>query len=92
MALELDDVIAMWHRRLSGERWRQAIAEAFDQLLADGARSARHLILNIHPWLIGHPHRIGYLEDVLADAGRREGVWIATASDLAAHARTQLAL
>ena len=92
MALELDDVIAMWHRRISGERWRQAIAEAFDQLLADGARSGRHLILNIHPWLIGHPHRIGYLEDVLADVRSREGVWIATASEIAAHARPQLTM
>jgi allantoinase len=92
MALELDDVIAMWHRRISGERWRQAIAEAFDQLLADGVRSCRHMILNVHPWLIGHPHRIGYLEDVLADARSREGIWIATASEIAAHARTQLKL
>ena len=55
MALELDDVITMWHRRVSAERWRQAIAEALDQLLADGAQSSRHLILNLHPWLIGHP-------------------------------------
>ena len=92
MALELDDVIAMWHRRISGERWRQAIVEAFDQLLADAAVSRRHLILNIHPWLIGHPHRIGYLEDVLADARSRQGLWIATASEIAAHVRTQLTL
>jgi allantoinase len=92
MALELDDVIALWHRRISAERWRQVIAEAFEQLLADGAGSGRHLILNIHPWLIGHPHRIGCLEDVLADARSRDGVWIATASEIAAHARPQLAL
>jgi peptidoglycan/xylan/chitin deacetylase (PgdA/CDA1 family) len=90
MALELDDVIAMWHRRISAERWRLAIAEALDQLLADGAGSGRHLILNIHPWLMGHPHRIGYLEDVLADVQSREGVWIATASEIAAHVRPQL--
>ena len=71
MALELDDVVTMWHRRVSGERWRQAVSEALDQLLADGARGGRHLILNLHPWLIGHPHRIGYLEDVLDDVRRR---------------------
>ena len=80
MALELDDVIAMWHRRISAERWRQAIAEALDQLIANGAKGGRHLILNIHPWLIGHPHRIGYLEDVLEDIRNRNGVWIATTS------------
>ena len=90
MALELDDVVTMWHRRVSGERWRQAVAEALDQLLADGAKSGRHLILNLHPWLIGHPHRIGYLEDVLEDVRKRDGIWIATTAEIAAHARRQL--
>jgi allantoinase len=90
MALELDDVVSLWHRRISGERWRQAVSEALDQLLADGVAAGRHLILNIHPWLIGHPHRIGYLEDVLDDVGRREGVWIATTGEIAAYARKVL--
>jgi peptidoglycan/xylan/chitin deacetylase (PgdA/CDA1 family) len=90
MALELDDVVSLWHRRISGERWRQAVSEALDQLLADGVSGGRHLILNIHPWLIGHPHRIGYLEDVLEDVRRRDGVWIATAGEVAAHARKGL--
>jgi peptidoglycan/xylan/chitin deacetylase (PgdA/CDA1 family) len=90
MALELDDVVTMWHRRVSGERWRQAISEAVDQLLADGTRERRHLILNLHPWLIGHPHRIGYLEEVLEGIRAREGVWITTAAEIAAQARSSL--
>jgi peptidoglycan/xylan/chitin deacetylase (PgdA/CDA1 family) len=90
MALELDDVVTMWHRRVSGERWRQAVADALDQLLTDGANNGRHLILNLHPWLIGHPHRIGYLEDILDGVRKRDGIWIANASEIAAHARKQL--
>ena len=90
MALELDDVIAMWHRRISAERWRQAVAEALDQLFLDGSHGGRHLILNLHPWLIGHPHRIGYLEEVLDDVRKREGVWIATTSAIVDHVRPQL--
>jgi peptidoglycan/xylan/chitin deacetylase (PgdA/CDA1 family) len=90
MALELDDVVTMWHRRVGTDRWRRAIADALDQLLADGAKTGRHLILNLHPWLIGHPHRIGYLEEVFADVRKRDGVWIANASQIAAHARAQL--
>ena len=90
MALELDDVVTMWHRRVSGERWRQAVADALDQLLTDGAKGGRHLILNVHPWLIGHPHRIGYLEDVLENVRDRDGIWIANASEISAHARGQL--
>jgi len=83
MALELDDVTIHYHRRIGLARWRQAVAEALDQLLADGAAGGRHLVLALHPWLIGQPHRIGYLEDVLADARRRSGLWIATAGEIA---------
>jgi peptidoglycan/xylan/chitin deacetylase (PgdA/CDA1 family) len=90
MALELDDVVTMWHRRVSAERWRVAVGEALDQLLADSGNGGRHLILNVHPWLIGHPHRIGYLEEVLADVRRRAGVWIASVAQIAKHARGQL--
>jgi peptidoglycan/xylan/chitin deacetylase (PgdA/CDA1 family) len=83
MALELDDVIIHYHRRIGLARWRQAIVEALDQLLADGGASGRHLVLALHPWLIGHPHRIGYLEDVLADVRKRSDVWMATAGEIA---------
>jgi len=91
MALELDDVIAMWHRRISADRWRRAIAEALDQLVGDGSASGRLLILNVHPWLIGQPHRIGYFEEMLDDVRNRAGVWIATTSGIVDHARPQLA-
>jgi allantoinase len=83
MALELDDVITHYHRRIGLARWRQAVAEALDQLLAEGDTGGRHLVLAVHPWLIGHPHRIGYLEDVLADAASRSDLWIATAGEIA---------
>lgn len=83
MALELDDVITHYQRRISLARWRQAVAEALDQLLADGDSGGRQLVLALHPWLIGHPHRIGYLEDVLADARGRRNLWITTTGEIA---------
>ena len=90
MALELDDVVTMWHRRVSGERWRQADRRGTRPTPHRRRQSGSHLILNLHPWLIGHPHRIGYLEDVLADVRKRDGIWLANASEIAAHARPQL--
>jgi peptidoglycan/xylan/chitin deacetylase (PgdA/CDA1 family) len=89
MALELDDVVSAYHRRLSLDRWTTGIGVALDQLLADSTASGRHLIVNLHPWIIGHPHRIGYLEDVLDDVSKRKGLWLATAGDIAAHYRAQ---
>jgi allantoinase len=89
MALELDDVVSNYHRRISMQRWRQAVGEALDQLSSDSTAGGRHLALNLHPWLIGHPHRIGYLEDVLDDVRKRDGVWITTAGSVASYFRGQ---
>lgn len=84
MALDLDDVFAHWHRKLAMARWQQAVSDAVDQLLADGRKQPRTLVLNLHPWLIGQPWRIGYLDAVLQDLRSRSGIWFATAGDIAA--------
>jgi allantoinase len=91
MALELDDVVANYHRRIPMARWVRAVQEAVDQLVSDSAASGRHLVLNLHPWLIGQPHRISYLEEVLAALAARTDLWIATAGQIVTHYRTQIA-
>jgi peptidoglycan/xylan/chitin deacetylase (PgdA/CDA1 family) len=84
VALELDDVVSCHHRRLSPARWARGVREALDRLCADAAQgAARHLVLNLHPWLIGQPHRIGFLEEVLDDVKSRSEVWVTTAGEVA---------
>ena len=83
MAIDLDDVFATWHRKLSMARWARSVSDALDTLLADGMKQPRVLVLNLHPWLIGQPWRISYLDEVLADLRRREGVWFTTAGEIA---------
>jgi len=84
VALELDDVVSCHHRRISPARWAQAVREALDRLCEDAAKgAARHLVLNLHPWLIGQPHRIRYLEEVLDDVKSRSEIWAATAGEVA---------
>jgi allantoinase len=90
MALELDDVVTHHHRRVSMQRWRQAVGDALDQLLSDGETTGRHLVLNLHPWLVGQPHRIGYLEDIVEDVRMRPGVWITTTGEIASHVRNAM--
>lgn len=84
MAIDLDDVFAHWHRRIGMDRWQRAVIEAVDRLIADGAHSGRLLVLNLHPWLIGQPHRIGNLRAVLDQVCRRQEIWCATAGEIAA--------
>jgi len=89
MLIDLDDVHALVHRRLTAARWAQSVEDAIDELLAGTA--GRLLVLNLHPWLIGHPFRATYLSELLQRVARKQGLWCATAGEIAAWSRTQLA-
>ena len=84
MLVDFDDVFAHWYRKLTMARWQRSLADALDRMIEDGKTQPRMLILNLHPWLIGQPWRISYLDAVLKDLKRREGVWCATAGEIAA--------
>jgi peptidoglycan/xylan/chitin deacetylase (PgdA/CDA1 family) len=76
--LELDDVHAMWERRVPVDRYATLLTDSFDVLYRDGARNGRLLVLHLHPWLIGQPFRIGFLHEALGAIIRRQGVWAAS--------------
>ena len=80
--LELDDVNALWDRRVTIDRYAELLKESFETLYRDGAHTGRLLVLNLHPWLIGQPFRIRYLSDALGVMTRRQGVWAATGSEI----------
>jgi hypothetical protein len=79
---DLDDVNALWDRRLTAERYGRALVEAFDTLQRDGAKNARLLALHLHPWLIGQPYRVGHLDAALAEIMSRNACWPATAGQV----------
>ena len=83
MLVDFDDVFAHWYRKLTMARWQLSIKDALDWMIEDGKTRPRLLIVNLHPWLIGQPWRISYLDAVLADLKKREGVWCATAGEIA---------
>ena len=76
--LDLDDVLDLWERRLPVHRYAELLKEAFDTIYHDAAESGRLLALNLHPWLIGQPFRIGFLDAALEYMTRRQGVWPAS--------------
>lgn len=87
--VELDDVYAHWHRRVTIWRWQRMVTDAFDTLLADGAVNGRVLTLSLHPWLIGQPHRIKSLDDALGHILKHPGVWPARGREIAEWYLTQ---
>jgi allantoinase len=88
---DLDDLQLLWHRRIASERYPEIMQAAALQLAEEGRDSGRFLGLHIHPWLLGMPHRIRYLESALSGIAGQGGCWFATASEVAQAAARQLA-
>ena len=78
----LDDVEAMWDRRIEVGRWARMMTESYDRLRQEGERNGRLLVLNLHPWLTGQAFRIGRLDAALAHMKASGGVWAATGSEI----------
>jgi len=82
--LELDDVNAMFDRKVPFARWGRMVTECFEVLYVDGAANGRLMLLNLHPWLVGQPFRIATLDRALAAITTRDGVWAATGTQVVA--------
>jgi peptidoglycan/xylan/chitin deacetylase (PgdA/CDA1 family) len=80
---ELEDRFVINSNQHSEQSWSEQVCDACDFLLEEAkTQGGRILTLNIHPWLLGQPHRIQFLEDTLAYIMNKPGVWSASASDI----------
>jgi len=83
---ELEDRFILMNNLHSEDSYVEQIQDACDFLLAEAEHSGgRILALNIHPWLLGQPHRIAKLEAVLDYLSSQDGVWSAGASEILSH-------
>ena len=80
-----DDVQLAWHRQIALPTYRDTVCEAFDVLYEEAVASSVFFGLHLHPWFIGWPHRIGYLEAVLARIMMMPSMWQTTACNVADH-------
>ena len=49
----------------------------------EGEAQPRVMCVALHPYIIGRPHRLRYLDSLLAYMRRHEGVWFATGAEMA---------
>jgi len=80
---ELSDVNLHWNRRVTMARWAALVMEAFDTLYREGRDSGRLFVLPLHPWCIGQPFRVRYLDQVLAHMRKHDEVWMTTGTEIA---------
>jgi peptidoglycan/xylan/chitin deacetylase (PgdA/CDA1 family) len=79
---EINDVRILNYRGYPPEAYAAMMKAAFDQLYAEGAENGMVLCMPLHPFVIGHPHRIGALADVLRHVTSHEHVWLATGREI----------
>lgn len=86
LSTELEDRFVIQNNLHSEESWCQQIMDACNFLLEESnTQGGRILALNIHPWLMGQPHRIGFLEKTLEYLSGKKEVWINYAGEIKAH-------
>lgn len=88
-SVELNDIGLFVGKSFTGEAFYQAVVDQFDQLYADSAHSGRVMALALHPFVIGQAFRAKYLDKALAYIAGHEGVWLATADEIADAYRAQ---
>lgn len=86
LSTELEDRFVLMNNLHSEQSWLEQVCDACDFLLKEAeSGGGRILALNIHPWMLGQPHRIGKLEQALAYIVSCPGVWSASASEILQH-------
>ncbi len=80
---ELEDKFILMDNKHSEQSYVEQICDAHDFLLGEAEQQGgRILALNIHPWMLGQPHRISKLEQVLEYITAGEKVWSAGAANI----------
>lgn len=83
LSSEIEDQFVLSQNLHSEISWVAQVKDAFDYLLEEAEREGGRLFtLSLHPWLIGQPHRIGCLEEVLDYIGGSDRIWQAPAGEI----------
>ena len=82
-SIELNDSSLLRDNHYEGDYFARICKAQFDQLYREGAESGRVMCIALHPFLIGQPHRIKYLDDILGYIMSHDGVWQTTADEIA---------
>ncbi len=83
LSTELEDRFIIMGNLHSEAEYADQVIDSFDYLHDEaGEQGGRLLALNIHPWMLGQPHRIGRLEQVLEYITSRDSVWSAAPGEI----------
>lgn len=82
-SVEINDIPAFFRRNLTPKQFYEVIKDQFDTLYREGVEQARVMCIALHPFIIGQPFRIGWLDKALQHIKAHENVWFATCQEIA---------
>ena len=83
LSQELEDSFIIMNNKHTEDSYVEQICDACDFLIEEATeQGGRILSLNIHPWMLGQPHRISKLEKILEYITSKNEVWCASASEI----------
>jgi peptidoglycan/xylan/chitin deacetylase (PgdA/CDA1 family) len=88
-SIELNDMPLFNMPSIDIQDFHRRICETFDVLYEEGGRNGRVMGIALHPFLIGVPHRIRYLDKALAHIAGHDKVWFALGSEIIEAYRAQ---
>lgn len=90
MAYETDDRVVADEYFHSEEDWVQQVKDRFDVLYRESQEfGGRVMSVPLHSWVSGMPYRIEYVRELLGYILSHDGVWAATAGEIAEAFRAQ---
>ncbi len=82
-SIEINDIPTFLGFGCTPSVFQQMICDQFDVLYEEGSQSGRVMALGLHPFLIGQPFRIKYLEKALQYMKEHQNVWFTTGAEIA---------
>lgn len=82
-SVDLNDIPAFITRKLTPRQFCEMIKDQFDTLYREGTDQARIMCIALHPFLIGMPYRIGWLDKALEYIKDHKDVWLTTSGEIA---------
>jgi allantoinase len=81
----LNDAPLLMRSHAEGAEYARRCIAQFDELYERDENAGRVMALSLHPFVIGQPHRIDFLDQVLGHLRAHRDVWIASGGQIVEH-------
>ena len=83
-SIEVNDIPLFVGKSLSGEDFYRVLVDQFEVLYEAAEKTGQVMVVGLHPFVVGLPFRLKYLERALAHITGEKNVWVTTSDEIAA--------